>query len=292
MFDESEPAAPPESAPAGMPPMDDDVYDPLEPLNRGIFAFNEAVDIAVVAPTATVYQTVIPQPLRNNFRSFLRNLQTPITLTNNLLQGDWAAAETTAARFFINTTLGMGGFADVASSAGHPYQSADFGQTLGRWGVGPGLYMVRPFLGPSNSRDTFGWVVDTVADPVSIALTAEGAAAWDRGRTGLTLIDARSRVLGEVEELRASSVDTYATIRSLTSQMRMRQIRGTDASGYDLPTFDDFEDFGDDDGFGDTSTLAPSSAPVPSSLFGNMDATLLDGQQATLPSSHWLADTE
>ncbi|WP_366658096.1 VacJ family lipoprotein [Fodinicurvata sp. EGI_FJ10296] len=299
MFEDSTaPAASNDSAvtgPAMAGRMDGEIYDPLEPINRGVFAFNEAVDIVIVVPTATVYETVIPLPLRNNLRSFLRNLRTPVTLANNLLQGDWSAAETTATRFFINSTLGLGGFTDVATSAGHPYESADFGQTMGRWGVGPGPYAVRPFLGPTNLRDTVGWVVDTVSDPVSIVLMNEGAQAWNTARTGVGAVDARSRVLDEVQELRESSVDTYATVRSLTQQMRERKIRGDGMdSNAPMPTFEDFEDFGDGNGI---SEAAPSegetaAAAPPSSLSGRADGSLLDGQQATLPSSHWLADTD
>jgi phospholipid-binding lipoprotein MlaA len=194
-------AAPP---PAGY---SSDVYDPFEPVNRGIFAANEALDQIIVMPVATVYTTAVVAPIRDNLRSFLRNLRTPITLTNNVLQGDWAAAENTLARFFINSTLGLGGFADVASSAGRPYQSADFGQTLARWGAGPGPYIVLPLFGPSNVRDSIGTAVDIAGDPVSIVLMGQGAGDLSMGRTGLALIDARGRVLGEVEELRAGSGD-------------------------------------------------------------------------------------
>src|SRR3546814_672513 len=143
----------------------DSANDPLEPANRVVFAFNEAVDTVVIRPVAVTYDTFVPSPVQQGVTNFLRNLRTPVIFANELLQGDWQGAEVAFTRFFLNSTLGLGGFIDIAAYEKLEFQSEDFGQTLATWGVGEGPYLVLPILGPSNPRDAVGFATDSLADP-------------------------------------------------------------------------------------------------------------------------------
>lgn len=221
----------------------DDVNDPFEPANRVVFAFNEAVDTVVIRPVAVTYDTFVPEGIQQGITNFLRNLRTPIILANELLQGDWEGAEVAASRLFLNTTLGLGGFIDIAAYAQKEYQSEDFGQTLARWGVGEGPYLVLPILGPSNPRDAVGFATDVFADPVGYAATD----GFNYARAGATVVDLRQQTLEATDELERSSIDYYATTRSLYRQYRLNQIGdGTGAEA--MPDIPDFEDIPEDDG--------------------------------------------
>lgn len=203
----------------------EEANDPLEPLNRVVFGFNQGVDILLLKPAAEVYHGITPDPVEKGVRNFLRNLRSPIILVNDLLQGDIKAASVTSSRMMVNTLFGVGGIIDVGEETGDlPFHDADFGQTLAVWGVGEGPYLVLPLLGPSSVRDATGSVVDSLGDPVSIYLRAEDADALILGRTGMTALDARVRVLGDLEELQETSLDYYAAIRSLYRQTRAREI--------------------------------------------------------------------
>ncbi len=198
------------------------VSDPLEPVNRAIFRFNDAVDRAVLEPVARGYRYVAPAPVRRSVRNFLGNLRSPVTLANDLLQGERDRAGTTLARFMINTTLGVGGLFDAAAALGHQPHDEDFGQTLGRWGVGDGPYLVLPLLGPSNLRDAGGRVGDYFFDPLSqCCITDEAALA----RFGTGALSEREQALEVVDDLRRNTLDVYATVRSAYAQRRAAQIR-------------------------------------------------------------------
>lgn len=214
--------------------------DPLEGLNRAVFGVNQAVDTVVVRPVADVYRAVIPDPIQYNIRSFLRNLRSPLIIANNLLQGDMDGAGRAFERFFINTIVGVGGIADVAAEVRPDlqYESEDFGQTLAVWGVDSGPYVVLPILGPSNTRDAVGTAVDALADPVSWLLFAHDLQWVDYTRYGVTLVDARVQTLDTTDELEASSVDYYATVRSLYEQYRNGQIYENGGSDIDIPDFE------------------------------------------------------
>lgn len=199
--------------------------DPLEGLNRGIFAFNRGVDTVVLRPAAVVYQEVVPDPIRDRFRDFLNNLKTPVVLVNDLLQGDLDRAEITFRRFFINTIAGVGGLIDIASYTGIPRHSEDFGQTLAVWGVGEGPYIVLPFLGPSGARDTVGLVVDYFMDPVRYYLNHNDHDEWQWIRTGVDVVDQRQRALKLTDDIERDAVDLYAKMRSLYRQHRSAEIR-------------------------------------------------------------------
>ncbi|HEY4136254.1 MAG TPA: VacJ family lipoprotein [Alphaproteobacteria bacterium] len=206
--------------------MDDD-NDPLEGLNRGIFEFNLVVDSWVIKPVAEVYRDVLPQEAQDSVRSFMRNLRTPVTLANNLLQADMDSAGNTVARFLVNSTIGILGLFDVASDLGIPYRGEDLGQTLAVWGIGDGPYLMLPILGPSNLRDTTGTVAEWFADPVNLALDNNDLEWLIYVRAGLTGIDARSRSIDVLDELQRTSLDYYAAIRSLYRQQRANDIRNS-----------------------------------------------------------------
>lgn len=135
-----------------------DVYDPWEPMNRNIYAFNAGFDEYVFLPVVSGYQTVVPDPVQKGVHNVFANVNDLSILFNCLLQGRLKKGAITTSRFLINTTFGVGGLMDVASEAPHlQKQNEDFGQTLGTWGIGDGPYFVMPFLGPSNLRDTVGF---------------------------------------------------------------------------------------------------------------------------------------
>ena len=212
--------------------------DPIEPVNRFIFGFNEIVDRMIIGPVSSIYHAVLPDVVQNVVRDFTRNLKSPIIMANKALQGDGEGFGRAFGRMMMNTTIGMGGLIDVAAmNGGLPYESEDFGQTLGVWGVGNGPYLVLPILGPSNLRDTAGLIVDATADPVGRMADAtdhDGAYAWARIMGG---IDTRARADSVIEDLRRNSVDHYAAIRSIYIQRRSAQMKD-DAGTADIPNYD------------------------------------------------------
>lgn len=227
-------------ATAPQSPAHDEVNDPLEVPNRFVFAVNEATDVLVLRPAAEVYHTLAPDPVRDAVQRVLENLTAPLYVGNSLLQGDLQNAEDGTGRFLTNTFLGVGGIFDVATAFGiPPYRFEDFGQTLGTWGVAEGPYIVLPLLGPSNARDAAGYAVDTVADPVRIAAYRADVKYLLYVRAGVSAVDARSRVLREVDDLRRNSLDFYAAIRSLNHQRREAAIRNSTVDNKpDFPEYD------------------------------------------------------
>jgi phospholipid-binding lipoprotein MlaA len=197
------------------------VYDPLEKINRGIFAFNDACDRWVLEPVATGWDTVMPDPFQRGISNFFGNLSVPRRILNDLLQAKPGKAGSDLGRFAINTTFGLIGFFDPAGEHGFPPADEDFGQTLGVWGIPPGPYLVLPFFGPSDPRDTVGLVGDTVTTPefwlapyyVSYPATAT------------RLVNARSLTLEMVRAERASAFDFYSAVRSAYVQYRANQVR-------------------------------------------------------------------
>ncbi|MEQ8369750.1 MAG: VacJ family lipoprotein [Alphaproteobacteria bacterium] len=199
------------------------IADPLEPINRGIFAFNQALDTAVIAPAARLYRE-LPDPARKGVSNFLAHLRSPVILINDLLQGEFERAGVTLSRFAINTVAFLGLF-DAASDIGLEAHDEDFGQTLAVWGVGDGLYLVLPVFGPSTPRDAVGLAVDGLwLDSLNLYLRNTDQSEWVYARGGAVAIDSRSQVLDDVDELKRASTDFYATIRSLYVQRRMAQI--------------------------------------------------------------------
>ena len=196
-------------------------YDPFEPINRGIFVFNQAIDEMLLKPVARLYILVMPDRGRIIVSNIIANLKTPVILANNLLQGDLDRAQTTIARFAVNTILGFGGMADVAADLGTPGHGEDFGQTAAIYGIGGGPYLMLPFFGPSNLRDAIAKIVDTFLDPLDYAFDDRGAFT----RAGLEGLEMRVEFLDVSEALEKTSIDHYTSIRSVFTQNRAYEIR-------------------------------------------------------------------
>ncbi|MEX8519571.1 MAG: VacJ family lipoprotein [Leptothrix sp. (in: b-proteobacteria)] len=190
--------------------------DPLEPLNRKVFAFNEAVDQAVLKPVATVYHDVVPSPVRRGVGNFFYNVKDVWSAVNLVLQGRPVDGLRDLARFGTNTVFGVFGFIDVATDLGLERHGEDFGQTLGRWGLGPGAYIVWPILGPSSVRDS-------VALPIEYQITPE---TWITPATtsylfsATKLVNTRSDLLSATSMLDDISLDKYTFVRSAYLQRR------------------------------------------------------------------------
>lgn len=206
----------------------EETNDPLEPMNRYFFEVNYALDELVLKPFAGWYYIGLPDFARDGIRNALDNLKSPVIFLNDLLQGEPGRAGVTLGRFVINSTLGLAGLIDVAEEMGLPYHKEDFGQTLAVWGTDEGPYLVLPFIGPSNMRDATGLAVDTVSDPFFWIARHYDVEYLLYIRTGLDVIDARSRNLQTLDEIRRNAIDYYATIRSLYRQDRSALIDNED----------------------------------------------------------------
>lgn len=213
-----------------------EIYDPLETLNRFMFAINETLDIFILQPVAATYHFLLPQVVQDSVRNATRNLNAPVIFANELFQGKTDRASSTVARFAINSTAGLLGVFDVAEDWGYPYYNEDFGQTLGVYNMSPGAYLVLPIIGPSSTRDGFGRLVDAVLDPWNYVMWASGVEREDRfvvnaSRFALAGVDLRARNLDTLEEIRRDSVDYYARIRSLYIQSRASKVRSAQPPG-------------------------------------------------------------
>jgi phospholipid-binding lipoprotein MlaA len=230
--------APVKATPAGVRGVGHAPGDPFERTNRGIFSFNDAVDKAAVEPLARGYRAATPSFFRSGVRNVLHNLASPVIFANDILQGEPLRAGDTAGRFFVNTTVGVLGLFDFATHAGIPSHDEDFGQTLGKWGVRSGPYLMLPFLGPSNMRDLTGKVVDIAIDPITYVdfRDADAARALRFGADELTQ---RTDGLDGVESLRESSIDPYAAVRSIYNQSRNSAILNGDDAAPDSPELDE-----------------------------------------------------
>jgi len=203
----------------------DDAGDPYENTNRAIFGFNQSVDKAVLVPVANAYRAVLPSTVRDIIHDFLQNLNSPIIFANDVLQGQPGLAGETLGRALLNTTIGFGGMIDVAAKFGVPYHTNDLGITLATWGVAPGPYLMLPVLGPSNPRDLVGDAADSFGDPGNI-VASQHHRIWASFARGIVSgIDERSRNIESLAEIQRTSLDYYATIRSLARQRRAAQIR-------------------------------------------------------------------
>ncbi|MSP94141.1 MAG: VacJ family lipoprotein [Alphaproteobacteria bacterium] len=213
-----------------------DLNDPLEGWNRLMFNVTLAVDKGVYRPTAIVYRRTLPQPVRNSFRNFLNNLNSPVIFANDMLQGEADRARITFMRASINTTFGVGGLFDIATRYGLQRHDEDLGQTLGAYGVGEGPYIFIPLLGPGNPRDILGRLTDIFFDPLSYV-------QWgDKNylpyvRFGVDYIDIRERNIETLDEVEATSLDYYASVRSLYRQTRVNEINNGASAVQDLPDF-------------------------------------------------------
>lgn len=217
-----------------------DPLDPLEPVNRKVFTFNATVDHYVTRPVADAYTRYVPDALRNRIRDFLNNATYPTVIVNDLLQGKFRQAGLDTARFLTNTTAGIGGLWDVATRAGLPAHDEDFGQTLGRWGVGQGWFLMLPILGPTTNRDLVGRGVDYFTDPTNQLEPRERIALGL-----LYAVETRAGLLG-TDQLVNQQFDPYAFLR--TAYLDSRRFKVHDGSpppeplpGFDLDELDELD---------------------------------------------------
>jgi phospholipid-binding lipoprotein MlaA len=189
--------------------------DPLENFNRGVFAFNEGIDKALLKPVAESYQAVVPEPLDKGITNFFSNLNDVVVIFNDVLQLKFKQAALDMGRLVLNSTAGLLGMVDVADEVGMPKHYEDFGQTLGYWGLGSGPYLMLPFFGPSSIRDTVGKGVDIAQDPRTYYANWKGT-EWRYiffATNVLRAIDIRADLLGTERILQTAALDKYAYIR-------------------------------------------------------------------------------
>ncbi|MBA2590624.1 MAG: VacJ family lipoprotein [Alphaproteobacteria bacterium] len=208
--------------------------DPWERTNRDVFDFDVRLDHAVARPLAEGYRAVLPEPVRDGIHNALNNLNSPVVLANDVLQGDGDKAVNTTGRLLINSTVGLGGLIDVASKIGIPNHDNDFGITLGKNGIAEGSYLVLPFAGPLPPRDLLGVGVDQAFDPLTY-VRFHGKDTWMVVRFGIGVLDLRASNLDSIETIERSSIDFYATTRNLYRQNRNAKINDGRAPSDDLP---------------------------------------------------------
>ena len=200
------------------------VNDPAEPANRAIFELNRGLDTAFLKPVATFYRDVIPQFFQDRINDALDNLRAPVIFLNDILQGELDRALATTARFMVNSTIGILGVIDIATEMGLEGHDEDFGQTLAVWGMLEGPYVVLPLFGPSNPRDTIGIVVDFLVDPFNLWASNSNRDFAVFARTGSRAVDLRAIHMEALDSLEKTSLDYYATLRSLYRQRRADEI--------------------------------------------------------------------
>lgn len=230
-------AQPPAAAPDALPEDDDLLLDDLapeedvsedwlEPVNRVVFEANDIFLTVFFRPVAKLYQIVVPEVVRKGVRNGLTNLTSPVILANDLLQGEGTRAWETTQRFVVNSTLGLAGTIDVADRwLGIPPHKEDFGQTMAVWGVPDGGYLVLPLLGPSSPRDAFGTLaVDSFLDPLNLWLANTNRDPYIYARQGTTALAEYEALVDRIDAIRDTSVDFYASLRSLYRQRREADI--------------------------------------------------------------------
>ncbi len=200
------------------------IADPLEPVNRAFFQFNDKFYFWVLKPVASGYKAIIPEDGRVGVRNFFSNLTTPVRLVNCLLQGKFKGAGNETVRFFVNTALGLAGFLDTAKKEFKiEKQDADFGQTLGVWGIGPAFFINWPILGPSSLRDTVGFTGDLFLDPQNYLITSIPV---NLAVKSYNQVNESSLTLGEYEDFKKAALDPYIALKDAYHQYRQNKIRG------------------------------------------------------------------
>lgn len=258
-------------------------YDPLEPMNRVIFTFNDALDTTLLKPISNVYDFVTPRVVQNRVNNFFGNLEDVGAFANSLFQLEFKQSLQVLARVINNTVFGLGGLFDVATPMGNPKIHADFGSTLEHYGVKSGPYLVLPLLGPSTVRDGAGRIVDTALSPVSY-LEPERHTWIARG---ISTIQRRANLLKAEKALDPES-DRYALIRDTWLQYRWVQLYGEQASQARDQAMDDI--------FADEFSDAPPAPQTPATDAANdMDAIFAEEQHAqpapsaeALPGFKWV----
>jgi phospholipid-binding lipoprotein MlaA len=241
---------------ATLPSGKTDPRDPWERFNRSTFQFNEALDRAIAKPVAKAYVKVTPRVVRTGVSNVFNNLDTVPTIINDALQGKFRQAGHDSARFLLNSTLGLGGLFDPASAAGLDSNDEDLGQTLGKWGVKSGPYLVLPVLGPSSGRDAFARAADTFLEPVWYL---EDDSTRYLIRAG-DLLDQRASLL-ELDAQLERSYDRYAFIRNAWLQRREYQVKDGDIDDQSLELEEEFKDEPPEGPSAEPSTETPPAPP-------------------------------
>ncbi|MEO8604450.1 MAG: VacJ family lipoprotein [bacterium] len=197
--------------------------DPWEGMNRKVFWLNDNLDSYGLEPVARGWNYIMPNVAQRGLSNFFDNLRLPIVLVNDILQAQPRLAAETVARFQCNTFLGGLGFYDLASDLGVPPHVQDTGLTFGRWGIEPGPYVMLPFFGPSNPRDTVGFAIDGLLAIYPFFINIPGITV---GASAIDLINRRSRVLDQVNDAKQASIDYYSFIRNAYVQRRWKEVRG------------------------------------------------------------------
>jgi phospholipid-binding lipoprotein MlaA len=198
--------------------------DPLEPFNRKMFWINQKLDHNAALPAAVFYKSSVPGDLRDGVHNVLVNVGLPITVANDVLQGQFSRAGTAAERFGVNTTIGIVGVMDPATDMGLPLQQEDFGQTMGTYGVPGGPYVVLPLLGATLPRDAVGRIfVDHYFSPLSY-FDYSGHYYVSLGTRVFSTVDGRARAIEEIRDIERNSIDQYAAMRDAFIKHRQEQI--------------------------------------------------------------------
>jgi len=238
--------------------------DPWERMNRGTHQFNNSVDRAVLKPVATAYRDHVPEPIRTSVTNVLDNLGYPTTIANQFLQGKLKEGLQDTGRFLLNTTFGVAGIFDLASRAGLDKHDEDLGQTLGRWGMPSGPYLVIPLLGPSTVRDTPTRYVDsrTAADQLlddEVRLFRKDA--WEYGRPAISVLDTRAGLL-QLDRLRDQAFDEYVFVRDAWMQRREYAVQDGDVEEAPIEIYSDEETGANEDSAPEASDAEPRAPEV------------------------------
>lgn len=208
----------------------DNDFDPLSRYNRSMTHFNDKMITYALNPVSEAYAYIIPQPLRIGLSNFIKNINFPVRLTNNLLQGKFQNVSDEVERFIVNSTVGLAGLMDPAQTYMHiPEHKEDFGQTLGYYGVGSGFHIVLPFLGPSNLRDLAGVTLDAYVSPLVNVRSLENYKIPQNleqslGIVALQMINRTSLHLGQYESIKKDAIDLYPFLKDIYEQKRMSDI--------------------------------------------------------------------
>jgi phospholipid-binding lipoprotein MlaA len=207
-----------------------DPRDPFEGLNRGVYSFNQALDQSIINRIARVYQAITPDFLDRGISNFFSNVNEIIVIINDVLQLKIGQAFSDIARFLFNSTIGIGGLMDVASNMGFPKHNEDFGQSLGRWGISPGPYIVVPALGPSTFRDVVGY---TVATTMVSPLAYIDSTSVYMGVMSMNYVDFKADLLSEEKLLEEAAVDKYEFTKNAYLELRENLVRDRESSDLD-----------------------------------------------------------
>ncbi len=243
--------------------------DPWERWNRKVYRFNDKVDEAVLKPAATTYTKIVPEPVRRGVNNFFGNVSDAWSAVNNILQGKFSNGLQDMVRVGTNTLFGLGGFLDVASEFGADRQGEDLGQTLGRWGMAPGPYVVWPIVGPSTLRDSIALPLDAQISP-ALAMHSNTAKL---ATAGLQAVNQRANLLGATGMLNDIALDKYVFVRDAYLQRRRSLVYDGDP-----PEEKDWDDEGDAPADPPAKPPAASaSAPAPAASAASAPAPAASG---------------